>query len=441
MNAILSSEPYEILQAYDGKTALEQINQSKIDIVLLDIMMPGMDGYEVTSKLKSDPQTRHIPIILVSALNSRENKLRGLELGADEFLTKPVNKIEILSRIKSMLRLRQYQEQLNARLKSEETLTMPTFERNNVSQRPSAGQKVLLVEDDEKDIKLFETITYGQPYSFMVAKCGEEAIRLAQQEKIDLIILDILLPGINGYQVCEQLKGSEKTRNIQIVMISCLSDLESKIKGVEQGVDDFLVKPIDSRQIKSRINALLKKKLYLDQLHYHNEKALDLAIIDGLTGLYNQSYFKRYLELEIQRSVQQGYQVALIMTDLDDFKKINDTFGHPTGDAVLQEFTRIIKANIREMDLPARYGGEEFVVVVPYADGQIASEIAEKVRMAICNHGFTNEIPCSWGKITASFGVASCPSDATNVDGLIEKADFMLYRAKRAGKNRVCTFE
>jgi two-component system cell cycle response regulator len=435
MSAMLYKEPVDIITANNGKTALEIVNNTNIDLILLDIMMPEMDGYQVTQLIRENKKTKNIPIILVTALHGSEDKKRGLDVGADEFITKPVNKIEIIARIRSMLKLNQYREQMIVRKKSEEPFTIPLL--NPVSAR-NTSQCVLLVEDDIKDSKLIQQLVFNEPYRLKIVTTGEEAIELAQHEKIDLILLDIILPKMDGYQVCQYLKNNTSTCDIQIVMISCLADLESKLKGVEEGVDDFLVKPIDSRQLRSRINALLKKKSYLDQLQMHRDKVIGLAITDGLTQLYNQSYFKRYVEIEIARALNRDYLIGLLMADLDNFKKYNDTLGHVFGDNILKEVAKIIKMNIREIDFPARYGGEEFVVVFPYADTESVLRIAEKIRKSVENHIFPEASTLQLSNITVSIGIAFCPTDATKADDLIEKADYMLYRAKKSGKNQVC---
>ena len=437
ISAMLYKEPFDIVTACNGKTALEVINNNKIDLILLDIMMPEMDGYQVTRSVKENEKTKDIPIILVTALYSGEDKRRGLNAGADEFITKPVNKVEIIARIRSMLRLQQYREQMIVRKQSEDFSSIPLI--NPLSGR-NCSQCVLLVEDNIKDTKLIQQILINEPYNLKVVSSGEDAIALVLKEKIDLILLDIMLPKMDGYHVCQYLKNNSNTYDIQIVMVSCLSDLDSRIKGVDEGVDDYLVKPIDSRELKSRINVLLKKKQYLDQLHSHREKALSFAITDGLTRLYNQSYLKRYLEMEITRALNREYVIGLLLADLDNFKKYNDTIGHFYGDSILKEVANIIKSHIREIDFPARYGGEEFAVVFPYADIRSVINVAEAIRKSIEQHVFTEEISDpSLASITVSIGVAFCPADANNTDDLIEKADYMLYRAKKSGKNQICT--
>ena len=439
LTAKIPRDKFDVVFAYSGEEALAKVDAVVPDLILLDVMMPGLNGYEITQQLKNDPKTRPIPIILVTALDGAEDRVRGLEAGAEEFLSKPVNKPELLARINSMLRLKQYQEQLSLRTQSETHFSGPSGAAE--SSRPGTGtQRVLLVEDNEKDVRLIQSYLDNQPYEIVVARSGTEALALVDYEKIDLMLLDILLPGVDGFEVCRRLRDAENTRDIQVVVVTFLSDLESKIKGVELGADDFLIKPIDRRELKARINVLLKKKSYLDQLHSHYQMALNSAMNDGLTLLYNQAYFKRFLELEVKRSNRQGYPTALVMIDLDDFKKYNDHLGHLAGDLILRELAQVIRDNVREIDLAARYGGEEFAVVLPYTDTIGALTVAERIRTAIAGHAYSLDTVSACGRLTASLGVAFCPMDATTTEALIDKADAMLFKAKNTGKNRVCAY-
>ena len=213
--ALLSGENYETILAFSGEEALGKINAESPDLILLDIMMPNMDGYEVTKRLKNNPNSRDIPVILVTALDGADNKIKGLEAGADEFLNKPVSTPELLARVKSLLRLKKYQDQLKTRSQSRNFFTAPTGEKRPI-QNTIDLPTILLVEDDKKDAKLIQSYLHGEPYQIKLVKDGEETMSCVQREKIDLIVLDILLPGIDGFEVCRRLKKKEQTRNIQI---------------------------------------------------------------------------------------------------------------------------------------------------------------------------------------------------------------------------------
>ena len=432
--AKLPDEKYKTIEACNGAEAIEKALKESPDLILLDIMMPEMDGYEVTKRLKDNPATREIPIILITALDNRDDKVKGLEAGAEEFLNKPINTTELLARIQSMVRLKQYQEQLSIRSHSGQSFFIGSHQGE-----PGEDKElplILLVENDQKDARLIGSYLSNQPYHVMFAGDGEETMTLVQEEKIDLILLDILLPGMDGFQVCERLKEVDDTKDIQILFITSLQDLESKIKGLEIGADDYLIKPIDERELRIRVKSLLKKKECLDGLVSLQKRTLDSVINDALTGLYNHTYFRRYLELELKRSLRQKYPLALTMIDIDDFELYNNRVGHHAGDIFLIEMARVLRENIREVDLLARYGGEKFAIAQPYTGRGEVSTVAERLHSAIREHPFHLEVYMSPPQMTVSMGVALCPSDATTPDSLIQKAETALSSAKKEGKNR-----
>jgi two-component system cell cycle response regulator len=436
LEAKLPSLEYEVIRASSGNEALKKVADTLPEVILLDIMMPEMDGFEVTRRLKTDPKTSHIPIIIITALTETKDKLKALEAGAEEFISKPVNTTELRARIKSMLRLGQYREQLDIRSQLKES-----FACSDAREEPVRGATdaplVLLVEDNARDIKLIQSHLHGLPYRVTVAASGEEALLRVEREKIDLVLLDILLPGQDGFEVCQSIRNMEQARNIQIVIITCLNDLENRLRGIELGADDFLVKPINARELTGRINILLKKKAYMDSLFYNCETALNTAITDGLTGLYNNAYFKRFLDLEVKRSLRHDYPVSLVMIDIDDFKDHNDTLGHLAGDMILKECAQVIRENVRGIDLPVRYGGDELAIVLPYCDRESALSVVERIREALAAHIFSDKVPLQAGSVTLSMGIAMSTSEDASAEELIEKADQLLYRSKNEGKDRI----
>ena len=440
MCGMLARDNYELSTANDGVEALALVDQHPPDLILLDVMMPGMSGYEVTRRLKAGSETKAIPIILITALDSSSDRAEGLEAGAEEFLTKPVNPVEIEARIQSMLKLKRYRDQLTIRYRSADKVH-PEAANAGLPEETGRFSHILIVEDDVKDVKLLQRHLVSPDYSVDVACNGTKAIDAIGRQSYDLVLLDILLPDFDGFEICRRIKQMDHARDTQVVLITCLSDIENKIRGVELGADDYLVKPIDPRELQARVKVLLKKKHYLDNLHSHYEKALNSALLDGLTGLYNHSYFKRFLELEIKRSQRQGHATSLLMIDIDNFKQINDSLGHKVGDEILQDVGRLIKESIREIDVAARYGGEEFAVVLPYGGGQSVKKVGERIRALIEDQTFTVQGNGEGRRVTVSVGGAIFPDNADTADSLIESADSMLYKAKREGKNRVLTCE
>lgn len=434
LNAMIPSDQYDTACAYSGDEALKIMNDFRPDLILLDIMMPGLNGYELTQILKSDSESQDIPIVLVTAFGGSEYEIKGLEAGADEFLNKPVNKTELLTRVKSLIRLRQYKEQIKSRTCSLNSATYDNDPKNCLKDEELNLPSILIVEDNKIDAKLIQRYLQGEPYQIKLAGDGEEAISRSQQERIDVILLDLLLPGKNGFEVVRILKEMEHTQNIQIVAITGLSDLESKLKGIELGVDDYLTKPVNMHVLRTRIKSLVKKKALLDRLFDKYEMAVHSAITDKLTGLYNRRYFDYFIDLELKRSLRENSSLALLMIDVDNFKQINDTLGHLIGDKILNKLGDLIKANIRETDLAARYGGEEFSIVMSNTGFEEAVEIAERIRNSVEAYKFDTEKLI----ITVSIGIALHPLDAKSLQDLLDKADSALYRAKRDGKNQVC---
>ena len=438
MCGLLARDDYELSTANDGPAALLQVEENPPDLILLDVMMPGMDGYEVTRRLKAGAETKAIPIILVTALDSPADRAQGLEAGAEEFLTKPVNPVEIEARIQSMLMLKRYRDQLTIRSRSEDRIGTDS-PHEEMLEETGRLQRILIVEDDTKDLKLLQNHLVSSNYQIDVVRNGPDAIEAISRQRFDLILLDILLPDISGFEICRRIKQMEDVRDTQVVLITCLNDIENKIRGVELGADDYLIKPIDPRELQARVKVLLKKKSYLDSLHAHYEKALNSALLDGLTGLYNHAYFKRFLALEIKRSQRQGHSTSLLMIDIDNFKQINDSLGHMAGDGILRNVSHLIKESVREIDVAARYGGEEFAVILPYGDSQAARTVGERIRALIENQTFAVPGTEDVQKVTVSIGGAIFPIDADNAERLVETADRMLYKAKHDGKNRVVT--
>lgn len=436
LEAQIPQDLYEITRACNGFEGLEKVTQNPPDLVLLDIMMPGMNGYEVTRKLKSDPISKYIPVILVTALGGIEDKIKGLEAGADEFLNKPVQRIELLARARSLIRFKELQEQFASRSQVEGAYKCGTEDGESTA-ISSAPQRVLVVEDDAQDAKLVHYYLNETPLDLEFISNGTDALARMEKNNIDLILLDILLPGLDGFEICRQLKTRDRTRNTQILVTTCLSDLQSKAKSFELGADDILIKPINGSELKIRVNTLLRKKAYLDKLQNIHENNLYGGLTDSLTGLYNRAFLKHFLGLEIKRSLRQKYPVALLICAIDDFSKLLNSRGTEAGNHILREVGYLLKRNFREVDLPVHLGEELFSVVLPYTNGSGAIQGAERVRKIIQGYSFLQETPGTSVQIHLSMGIALYSPPDLTVDQFIQKADDSLFQARTEGKGRI----
>ena len=308
-----------------------------------------------------------------------------------------------------------------------------------------AKAKVLLVEDDPIQASATKEILKKGGYEVLWAEDGINAIKLIKSEKPDIVLLDVILPGMDGYEVCRWLKLDESTKGIPVIMLTVKKELADKISGLHIGADDYLPKPYNELELNARIYASLRTKALQDELKVKNQQLEDLldkvnymAITDALTGLYNRRRFHDALSSEYERAKRYGTPFSLIMTDIDYFKRINDHYGHDAGDSVIKEISKILVKSVRDIDTVARYGGEEFMVILPNTDKTHARIVAERMRQATENHDFAG---VDW-KITTSVGISGMPdAKVENEDKLIRCADFAMYRAKQLGRNRTVTAE
>jgi len=438
---MLAPDAYLFLAAGCGKDALDKAYSESPDLILLDDVMPEMNGVKVAGVLKEDSRTKDIPIILITELEGIKTRNLVSEAEVDDFVIKPIRAADLRARVKSMFRLRQYRDQLLIGTHFESLQDKGVIEPASAQIRPEKDVPVvLLVEDNQVDAEIVQRFLKDEPVRLVVAKTGEEALARIMSESVDLVLLDLLLPDMNGFEIFQTLKENENSRDTPIIIITSLSNLESKIMGLELGSDDFLVKPIVKAILLARIRGLLHKKARLDRLRSHYEDALKIATIDWLTGLYNHGHFKKFLELEIKRSLRQTYPIGLIILDVDDFKRYNDRLGHSAGDLILQEIGRAVRDAIRGIDLAARYGGDEFAIVLPYSDSRGAVRAAERIQQSIGSLEFAPAKDQGLAKTTTSIGIAAYPEDASTTEDLIMKADRMLYLAKKNGKNLLCVY-
>jgi two-component system cell cycle response regulator len=435
LDAKLSAEYFEVLQAASGPEALEVAQRELPDIVLLDVMMPGMDGFEVCRRLRADARTQHIPVIMVTALDQQSDRVQGLEAGADDFLTKPVNDVALFARVKSLVRLKMLMDELRMR---ESTGQRIGLVEPGEPEGPSCEIKgrVLLLDDREISCRRIAE-TLAEVHDVAVLGDPNRLLSVVQDNRYDLIVISLSLQEVDGLRLCSQLKSLDATRNIPVLALVEEGDMPRLVRALDIGVNDYLLRPLDRSELLARCKTQLRHKRYQDQLRQTVQESLEAAITDPLTGLYNRRYMTHHLGTLVAQHNETGKPVSLLVLDIDYFKPVNDTHGHAVGDDVLKEFARRMQANVRGVDLACRMGGEEFVVVMPDTDVALAYSIAERLRQQIADRAFAAAQGAVELKITVSIGVAATLGIADDASALLERADQALYRAKREGRNRV----
>lgn len=292
-------------------------------------------------------------------------------------------------------------------------------------------RKTLLIVDDLPGNIAMLGENLGHDYEVLCALNGEQALRMAASTKVDLILLDILMPGMDGYDVCRQLKEDESTRNIPVIFITAKDEIEDEENGLNLGAVDYITKPFKIPILKARI------RTHID-LRAKTEELQRLADRDGLTGIMNRRYFDQTLSKEWRRGTRTGLPISLALLDIDFFKKYNDHYGHLAGDACLRQVAASLNATAnRAADLVARYGGEEFAILLPATDIEGAMELAERALASIRALGMEHQTSETAEIVTGSIGVASMvPDSSQQANTLIESADQALYKSKRLGRNR-----
>jgi len=432
LEAKLKAEYYDVLTAADGEEALGMIQDASPDIVLLDVMMPGMDGFEVCRRIRGEKKTAHIPVVMVTALDQTEDRVTGLEAGADDFLTKPVNDTALYARVKSLVRLKMMTDELMMRQSTGEKMGLVQDENMGLPQDVSG--RILVIEDRQIAAQqIAQTVIEGSVIE--VEPNPDEALIRVRSEDFDLIVVSLDLQGADGLRLCSQLRAIDATRQTPILAISDDSEMKRLVRALELGVNDYVSRPVDQHELNARVLTLLKRKKYQDKLKENIQLSFEMAITDQLTGLYNRRYMQTHLDGLFNRAQRESKSLSLLMMDMDHFKQVNDTHGHAVGDEVLMEFARRLQRNVRGLDLACRFGGEEFVVVMPETDPDFARIVAERLREDVAGQPFDTEAgPLD---ITISIGIASSDEETKSGDDLLKKADEALYRAKDEGRNRV----
>jgi len=411
--------------------------QDSPDIVLLDVMMPGMDGFEVCKRIKADPATAHIPVVMVTALTDSSDRVRGLQAGADDFLSKPVNDIALMARVRSLVRLKMTVDEWRVRENTASQLGV-TEEKANVMNEPVEGASILLVEDQDFETDKIITTFRQDNDSVLAVKTGMEAMEVAVTQDFDLMIISLNLRNEDGLRLCSHLRSNERTRAVPILMLATEEDMHRVAHGLEIGAHDYILRPIDRNEILARARSQIRRKRFQDRLRANYEISLSMALTDSLTGLYNRRYMEVHLQKLLQKNEANKKSLCVLMLDIDHFKAVNDTQGHTVGDEVLKTFAFRLKDSLRSFDLVARLGGEEFVAILPDVSVEMAHFVAERLRRSICEKAFKCNTPDGALTVTTSVGGTIIEAGDHTVQSVLDRADKALYQAKNDGRN--CTY-
>lgn len=433
LEARLTAEYFEVFTATNGPEALIFCEKGKIDLILLDVMMPGMDGFEVCRRLKADPSTAHIPVVMITALDRASDRVAGLEAGADDFLTKPVNDLHLMARVRSLVRLKSLTDELRLRASTRRSIGIEEMLSKRLPTDSSAAPVLLIDSSESSSQRVAELL--AESCKLDVVADAQAGVFAAADGQYECILVSTRLGAIDPLRLCSQLRSLDSTRFLPIILIADEGEDNRIMRGLELGVNDFVVRPLDRQELIARLRTQLRRKRYNEELRSSVAQTIEMAVIDGLTGLHNRRYLDSHIETLFERASARKRSLSMMIIDLDRFKAINDTYGHDGGDEVLREFARRLKGNVRGIDLACRFGGEEFVIVMPETDAAIAEKVAERVRLDVERTPFI--IGGNSVMLTVSIGVASMLHGSDTSQAMLRRADVALYDAKNGGRNRV----
>lgn len=424
-------DDYVISAATSGEKALELAQREpRPNLILLDVTMPGMNGYSVLSELKTNPATAEIPVIFVTALAEAADDARGLKIGAADYITKPVNPDLLRMRVRTQLELQRYRQN-------------PVM--FGVVAHAESGRPYSLLVVDDVPANIYELLeALKDSYRIQVANSGAKALEIVHgSTPPDLILLDVLMPEMDGYEVCRRIKSTPEGKNIPVIFVTVADAVEEKLKGFELGAADYITKPFDIDEVRARIRThleLTRLWRFLEDLvaqrtamlQVSEEKYRILAHRDPLTGLPNRVLLAELLAHTIQHSERTHTQFALLSLDLDNFKTINESLGHSQGDQLLVEVGKRLQRLLPDSDAIARTGGDEFEIILEHKENMPWVDLLAQRMIDALGDPFILDGHSVY--IGASIGIALYPADGTSVETLQSNADAALHQAKAHGR-------
>ncbi|MEQ8639446.1 MAG: PleD family two-component system response regulator [Alphaproteobacteria bacterium] len=439
LEAKLQAEYFEVIAAEDGPSALTIVAREMPDIILLDVMMPGMDGFEVCRRIKHDPLAQHIPIVMVTALSEPEDRVRGLESGADDFLTKPIDDKALFARVRSLVRLKMMTDEWRMREEISLTLGDGDGDVRPVMEIDASDARVAVVGDRDGSFdRMAQAISRDSDrlVHVPVISGGGADLDIALAESCEAVVINCTPGrGADPLRVLAHLRSQEQSRTIPAIVVVDDHDSDVIARCLDLGASDYLTRPVDANEAIARIRTQVRRFRYQHRLKLSYRQNLSMAYRDELTGVYNRRYLATHLNAVVGRMRDAGKPLSLLMLDIDHFKATNDRYGHLAGDQVLAEVADRVTSSLRGFDTVARFGGEEFVVVMPDTAAEPAFMVAERLRRRVAD----KPVVLADGEavsVAISIGVATAPLSNATGESLLELADTALYQAKAAGRNR-----
>ena len=434
LEAKLRAEYFEVMTATSGQEAIDLATEHQPDIVLLDVMMPGLDGFQTCEILKANDQTWHIPVVMVTALDQQADRVAGLQAGADDFLTKPVQDIAMFARVKSLTRFKQMTDELRHR--HDAGARMGVLSKTDLSAFDDKPATILAVTDDT-EISALENGSEHLPKHISVvyendARMALEAIRRGEP---DLVFIDLSMESYDPLRLCSAIRAFDTSRLAPLLAIAGQEETRQLIRALDLGVSDYLKTPIDSEELAARVRTQIRRMRYIESLRQSFDQTLELAITDQLTGLYNRRFLGNQGGRLIEEAHGEGHPLCALMVDIDHFKMVNDTYGHDAGDHVLREVASRLTRSVRGSDLACRTGGEEFAIIMPRTPVDSAKAIAERVLKAVSDEG-VNLTDGQRLDVTVSIGSATL-AEGDTLASVLKRADEALYLSKQNGRNQI----
>jgi len=425
----LENEGFDVAVARDGEAGLEAVDSDIPDLVVLDWMLPNVSGIEICRQLRQKSETRGMPVIMLTAKGEENDRIRGLEAGADDFLTKPIDDVALFARVRSLLRLKAVLDELRHR---ETSSALAELQADFVDDPAEIASAIIVSADPRAGARYASAL----PEQIRAQVVTDPVEALAEMRKAaDLLIVDLTHPEYDGLRLCARVRSDTATRQLPILTVVSPDDTAQAVRALDLGVNDIIHRPVDAGELNARVRTQLRRKRYADRLRHQLDQSLEMAVTDPLTGLHNRRYINSRLRQALSSAHNGGAPVSVLIADIDHFKSINDLYGHEAGDVVLRDFAERIEDAMRALDLASRYGGEEFLVLMPGAGLAEARVAGERLRSVVADKPFLLEDGTDIA-VTVSVGLAQAQPGET-LEMLLRRADTALYTAKHEGRNQV----